>query len=462
MFRTSALATMALIWSALPSAALAASPPPPNLDCDGRMMPPGATDDQCHDLCTYDATTAEFVCDFSAADPCDSTGVKAFGTNYPNSSYVTVFGTCDTQLAFCCQAKVSIPVTMSADHVVIIGTPMDDYISLNDVSPILENSAGGARLAYVGGKGGNDEIHGSNSHSSSYEEELDGGEDCDLIYGHDGDDILRTGGGGLCLEDVAKAGAGDDTVVGGTSNGLTVGVILHGDEGEDVLIAHATTPTTIFGGDDADTILGSNQTDNLHGDSGNDRIEGKGGIDFIFGGSGDDDIIVIGSQGSEVEGEDGNDRILGGDGDDWIWGGPGADTIHGGDGEDRIDGGTNNDKIFGGPGKDKLAGGSGTDFLCETQFPVATFDTLYGDLVDLSFNHIPDPTNYTDRAWVQTDVSAPSQPVYWGANDVEWIYQTVAMPWGSSAVKAPGALIFNTNGIPSSCATAMNLPVTLF
>ena len=97
---------------------------------------------------------------------------------------------------------------------------------------------------------------------------LDGGEGHDIMFGWDGDDLLKGGDG----DDAMDGEAGTDTLDGG--------------EGDDILFGGA--------GDDS-----------LSGGAGNDAIFGWGGHNILDGGAGDDTIVV-----------ESQDIATGGSGDD--------------------------------------------------------------------------------------------------------------------------------------------------
>lgn len=76
------------------------------------------------------------------------------------------------------------------------------------------------------------------------------------------------------------------------------------------------------GGDDE--LEGKGGRDKLYGGSGNDEIEGDGGKDLLYGGGGNDDLEggggndkLWGGKGrDELEGDSGNDKLWGGSGAD--------------------------------------------------------------------------------------------------------------------------------------------------
>ncbi len=69
-------------------------------------------------------------------------------------------------------------------------------------------------------------------------------------------------------------------------------IVVNGLGGNDVIEVNARNPLTmgveVHGGDGNDYLKGSDSADKLYGDAGNDFIEGKGGNDLIDGGAGYD------------------------------------------------------------------------------------------------------------------------------------------------------------------------------
>ena len=84
---------------------------------------------------------------------------------------------------------------------------------------------------------------------------------------------------------------------------------------------------TVFGGSGNDDIDGGDGDDVLYGNAGNDEIDGDAGNDALYGGLGNDDL----------EGGTGTDRLLGGSGRDTLEGGQGVDQLVGGSGSDAFD-----------------------------------------------------------------------------------------------------------------------------
>ena len=96
----------------------------------------------------------------------------------------------------------------------------------------------------------------------------------------------------------------------------------------------------IIGGQDDDTLTGTNLADLIFGLAGVDIITGEEGDDCILAGDGDD--IVFGNDGDDtVSGDNGNDIIRGGSGEDKLNGNSGFDIIDGGDDHDSCNVGEN-------------------------------------------------------------------------------------------------------------------------
>ncbi len=217
----------------------------------------------------------------------------------------------------------------------ILGNPLDNDI---DGQNLRDCIYGGSGADTIHGGGGSDEIHGEGGaddiHGDAGADVIYGGTQDDRIWGDDGDDELH-------------GEFGDDTVRGGDGNDE-----IWGDDGADTLRGNDGADH-IWGGAGADDIEGNSGNDTLHGGDSGDRIHGNGEADWIYGDSGNDTLI----------GDGGNDRIWGGIGDDRIEGESGDDQLHGEDGNDDIFGGSGADQVWGDDGWDEIRGGSGDDIL---------------------------------------------------------------------------------------------------
>ncbi len=167
-----------------------------------------------------------------------------------------------------------------------------------------------------------------------------------------GNDSITTGSG----NDSIIGGAGDDTISSGTGNDSVTGGggndSVNGGEGDD----------TLQGNDGNDTLAGGGGNDNLDGGANDDSLSGGDGADTIIGGDGAD-TLDGGAQNDLMEGGSGDDDLTGGDGDDTLAGDGGADTLAGGQGNDSLSGGSGNDSLTGAEGNDTLSGGEGSDTL---------------------------------------------------------------------------------------------------
>ncbi|MEU6819503.1 calcium-binding protein [Streptomyces atriruber] len=127
------------------------------------------------------------------------------------------------------------------------------------------------------------------------------GDDSTAVYGEDGDDRLRHGGG--VYGEGLFGGAGNDTLTDCNSD-------CDGGTGNDTLRAvRGSGDYTLTGGDGNDTVYGSGDGDKILGGRGNDKLYGNAGNDTVYGNSGDD-------------------LLHGGTGNDTLSGGPGTDRVY--------------------------------------------------------------------------------------------------------------------------------------
>jgi Ca2+-binding RTX toxin-like protein len=271
---------------------------------------------------------------------------------------------------------------------VMFGGAGDDTLEGGNGDDTLIGEGGNDLLR---GDGGNDQLFGGDGNDT-----LEGGDGNDTIHGGDGDDILAGGPG----NDVVFGGAGNDVVFVNDDDGSTS--VFGGDETDTLVFGNTLGPhgvsvswqnldggtftyygtgtTGTFEGFEA--VIGTEHADFIgandalsgvviDGMGGDDRIEGGEGDDYIDGGEGDDTIesgagndTVYGGDGNDtIDGGDGNDELYGDAGNDAIWASSGDDTIYGGDGNDTIGAESGNDLAFGGAGDDSIFGGGGNDTL---------------------------------------------------------------------------------------------------
>ncbi len=185
--------------------------------------------------------------------------------------------------------------------------------------------------------GGRDNIS-----SGSQDDVVFGGFDNDTIHGDDGHDTLFGDNGAVNT----VVNDGDPTTIDtATTESPTLGGDdqIFGDAGRD-RIAGGTANDTISGGTEHDVIYGDHATfdsslpDNQFFTSIFTSVADAGGQDIIHGDEGDD-FIVAGQDDDQVFGDQGDDDITGGhnvrfgaDGDDYVEGGDDADVILGDNG----------------------------------------------------------------------------------------------------------------------------------
>ncbi len=185
----------------------------------------------------------------------------------------------------------------------------------------------------------------------------------DRLYGNDGDDRLYAG----AVVDIEPAMAAAEI-----AQVASVGVVLEGGRGEDLLVGSASN--WLHGGADRDTLIGGGAVDWVQGDTFNagfalpgvtvtpnfeyDTAKQKYSyyVTQVSGGAashyarlgeldvnGAGDVIVTGAGDDVADGELGDDTLSLGEGSDIGVGGAGADTVRGGAGNDLIFGDFNAD-----------------------------------------------------------------------------------------------------------------------
>lgn len=127
------------------------------------------------------------------------------------------------------------------------------------------------------------------SHIFHGDDQLNGSQYSDLMYGYDGNDVVM-------------GGIGNDNI--------------NGNQGFDA----------VLGGDGHDAVFGGRQDDLVRGDEGNDLVSGNMGLDTVIGGLGDD-YLYGGQDADSLHGEDGDDLLSGDRGSDVLTGGAGIDRF---------------------------------------------------------------------------------------------------------------------------------------
>ncbi len=112
----------------------------------------------------------------------------------------------------------------------------------------------------------------------------------------------------------------------------------------------------------ADSITGTDFSNQFSGAAGDDVLSGAGGADVLYGNTGQD--ILYGNRGGDsLFGGQDADTVFGGREGDALYGNLGADVLYGNLGADSLFGGQGDDVLFGGQGSDTLNGNLGNDLL---------------------------------------------------------------------------------------------------
>lgn len=176
--------------------------------------------------------------------------------------------------------------------------------------------------------------------------ELDGSDFADSLFGYAGDDTLTGNDGNDVLEggsgdDFLDGGAGSDTISGGAgfdavtyysysasiNANFSTGVVWIPDAGGEVdqldsveEILTGDGDDTVIGNDGANFVYAQGGDNELHGGEGNDTLSAAfgGGDNSLYGDGGDDTLTVLGFVGGTnlLDGGAGNDSMTGSTGDD--------------------------------------------------------------------------------------------------------------------------------------------------
>ncbi|MCT7962364.1 hypothetical protein NG791_16990 [Laspinema sp. D1] len=212
-----------------------------------------------------------------------------------------------------------------------------------------------------------------------------------LVFGNTGVDYLETTG---FTRSTLYGGQDNDTVVSGfslvTGSTATVGGgtnLLYGDKGNDTMLSTGVRDT-LYGGniEDNDTIAGNN-LDRLSlggassigfGNQGNDTLIGAAGFVSLYGGQ-DNDFITASGANSYLSGDKGLDTLVLGltATNSTLIGGEGNDSLYArnGGGKNLLMAVSGDNVLVAGKSDDTLMGGSGNDFLVGS----VDADTLRGD-----------------------------------------------------------------------------------
>lgn len=253
-------------------------------------------------------------------------------------------------------------------------------------------------------------------------EDLNGTTAKDTINGYGGNDTLLAGRGndeliGGAGNDVLDGGADSDTAVFQTATGVTVSLMIDGQQDTGEGLDTLTGIENLTGTASADTLTGSNRANRLDTGGGLDRLFGMGGNDtlvvsenvaMVDGGLGDDRLIVTGTVDALTDAtlvdveriivRDGARLDLGGTtgiatavrvdstagAGGSLAGSQGADILRAGDGNDWLAGGLGADRVRGGAGADTFAFRTLDEIADDSRDQILDFSGAAGDKIDLS------------------------------------------------------------------------------
>ena len=240
----------------------------------------------------------------------------------------------------------------------VAGTGADDRLIGSAANNVL--IGGGGRDALVGGPGA---------------DRLEGSEGDDMLQGSTGADRLA-GGSGIDWADYSDRGRPVTVTLDGQPGDGEPG---EGDvvQGDVENARGGIAGDRLTGSDGGNTLDGGDGRDALDGARGGDRLNGGAGADTAdysrrtaplrvslngWQGSGEEgegdavgedvEVVLGGSAGDRLEGNDDPNRLEGREGPDSIEGGQGADALLGQRGADKMDGGRGVDGLEGGDGAD--------------------------------------------------------------------------------------------------------------
>lgn len=223
----------------------------------------------------------------SVAEGASSYGVLV--TNLNDGNVTWNFGTI-TGLTASFFVDGSVEDTILNNHGLMVGD-----VVFGERADIYRAGADGVVVGRILANEGDDFVRGGHQ-----ADDIDGGDDNDILIGRGGDDIILGGEG----EDTIKGGIGDDILAGDDGDdeirGGSGSDDITGGEGRDLL----------YGGNDDDVLSGSAGRDTLNGGNGDDTLDGGGASDILSGGRGDD--VLTGGTGSDVfvfRGNGGRDTV---------------------------------------------------------------------------------------------------------------------------------------------------------
>ncbi|MEL7076416.1 MAG: Calx-beta domain-containing protein [Cyanobacteria bacterium J06582_2] len=188
----------------------------------------------------------------------------------------------------------------------------------------------------LAGTSGNDTLNGGTGNDS-----IRGDSGNDILNGNNGDDTLRGHSG----NDLLNGEDGDDSLYGSYGSDT-----IAGGSGRDRLLEYGNVDFTL-----TDTKLTGLGTDTineielarLQGGAGDNKLDATGatGINVTLDGAAGDDSLYGGGQADFIVGRDGDDSLRGNNGNDSLYGSLGQDTLRGNGGDDLINGGDGDDSL---------------------------------------------------------------------------------------------------------------------
>ncbi len=209
-----------------------------------------------------------------------------------------------------------------------------------------------------------------------------------LVFGSDGEDIIRSEGrsalleadllfGGPCNDNISAGGGLLNIVFGGrhddtiTAGGDSASInLLFGNRGDDTIGTTGIGINLLFGNRGRDTITGGDGLNVGFGNRDDDILTGGTGLSLLFGNRGNDVVsggnnaigvyLLFGNRGSDtVQGGNGLNLAFGNACNDVVNGGIGTNLLFGNKGDDQVSGGSGLTLAFGNRDKDRLSAGSG-------------------------------------------------------------------------------------------------------
>ena len=205
-------------------------------------------------------------------------------------------------------------------------------------------------------KSGDDKVYGDKGNDYLYGEvgndTIDGGAGNDWVYGGIGNDSIKGGAGNDNLygdegNNTIYGGAGYDHIYINNATDKTLGDLVHGDAGDDVISVEKGSNSKVYGdaGNDHISVSADATNNEIYGGAGNDYISVQAQYTEVDGGAGND-VININAHNCEVEAGSGNDIINLAGTNTNVEGGAGNDTYNFNGGIADVEDSAGNDKYI--------------------------------------------------------------------------------------------------------------------